>query len=76
MSRALNLFFGEDKSFVTIKAAEKVSDKALWVAEVVKRRVEGLHQINNITEREIVDIYEPKEEGLLRVEQRRYLTIL
>ena len=39
VSRALNLFFGENKSFVTIKAAEKVSDKALWVAEVVKRRV-------------------------------------
>lgn len=61
VTRALNLFFGQNKSFVTIKAAERLSDRALWVAEVVKRRVEGLHQITKISEREIVDIYEPKE---------------
>jgi DNA-binding protein len=39
ISRALTLFFGEDKSSVTIKAAEKLMDKALWVAEIVKRKV-------------------------------------
>jgi hypothetical protein len=36
-------------------------DRALWVSEVVKRRVEGLHQIIEIKEREIVDVYEPRE---------------
>lgn len=51
VARALNLFFGQDKSFVTIKAAEKLSSKALWVAEVVKRKVKGLHQIISINER-------------------------
>ena len=43
---------------------------------MLKRKVRGLHQIININEREIVDVYEPKEEGLKRVEQKRYLTIL
>lgn len=51
-------------------------DKALWVAEVVRRKVEGLHQIVHVTERKIVDVYEPKEEGLLTVREERFLTIL
>jgi ribosomal 50S subunit-recycling heat shock protein len=51
-------------------------DKALWVAEVIKRRVAGLHQVIEVKEREIVDVYEPKEEGLIRVEQKRFLTII
>jgi len=59
VSRALTLFFGEDKKFVTIKAAERVIDRALWVAEVVRRKVEGLHQIIHITEKKTVDVYEP-----------------
>jgi ribonuclease P/MRP protein subunit RPP25 len=51
-------------------------DKALWVAEVVRRKIDGLHQIVHVTERKIVDFYEPKEEGLLTVHEERYLTIL
>lgn len=70
------MFFGEGKSFVTVKAADRLMDKALWVAEILKRKVGGLHQITEIKEREIVDVYEPKEEGLVRVEQKRFLTII
>jgi hypothetical protein len=32
--------------------------------------------IVNVTERKIVDVWEPKEEGLLTVRQERFLTIL
>jgi hypothetical protein len=39
VSRALTLFFADAKTFVTIKAAEKLMDRALWVAEVVRRKV-------------------------------------
>ena len=60
ITRALTLFFGEDKNFVTIKAAERLIDRALWVAEVVRRKVPGLHQVNEISEKEIVDVFEPK----------------
>jgi DNA-binding protein len=63
----LTLFFGEGKKFVKIKAADRVIDRALWVAEIVRRRVEGLHEVIEIKQREIVDVYEPREEGLLRV---------
>lgn len=76
IGRALTLFFGEDKSFVTIKAAERVIDRALWVAEVVKRKVAGLHQIVNITEKKVVDVYLPREEGLVKVEKERFITII
>jgi hypothetical protein len=51
-------------------------DKALWVAEVVRRKVEGLHQVVHVTEKKIVDVYEPTEEGLVTVRQERFLTIL
>lgn len=76
VSRALTLFFGEGKSFVTIKAAERLMDKALWVAEVLRRKVEGLHQIVHVSERKIVDVWEPREEGLVTVHEERFLTIL
>jgi hypothetical protein len=32
VARGLTLFFGEDKQSVTIKAAERLIEKALWVA--------------------------------------------
>lgn len=51
-------------------------DKALWVAEVVRRKVEGLHMIVNVSERKVIDVWEPKEEGLITVRQERFLTIL
>eukprot|EP00919_Chromeraceae_sp_WS-2016_P049683 GHVR01117618.1.p1 GENE.GHVR01117618.1~~GHVR01117618.1.p1 ORF type:complete len:126 (+),score=17.31 GHVR01117618.1:1337-1714(+) len=76
ISRALTLLFGEDKPFVTLKAAERLIDRALWVSEVMRRKVSGLHQIINITEKKIIDVFMPREEGLLKVEKERYLTII
>ena len=51
-------------------------DKALWVSEAVRRKVQGLHQIVHVDERKIVDVWEPREEGLVKVEQERFLTVL
>lgn len=76
ISRGLTLFFGEDKSSITIKAAERLIERALWVAEVLRRKVPDLHQIITITEKKIVDVYMPREEGLVKVEQERFLTII
>lgn len=36
------------------------------IAEILKRRVEGLHQTTAIDSTEITDIWEPLEEGLDR----------
>jgi hypothetical protein len=76
VGRGLTLFFGEDKTFVTIKAAERLIERALWVAEVLKRKVPDLHQIITITEKQIVDVFMPREEGLLKVEKERFLTVV
>ena len=51
-------------------------DRALWVAEVVRRKVDGLHMIVKINEKKIVDVWEPKEEGLVTVHQERFLTVI
>ena len=51
-------------------------DKSLWVAEVLRRKVEGLHQIVNVSEKKVVDVWEPREEGLVTVHQERFLTVL
>merc|ERR1712151_364889 len=42
-------------------------------AEVIKRRFKGLHQITKIGSQEIVDEYEPLEEGLDMVTETRSL---
>lgn len=76
VARGLTLFFGEGKQSVTIKAAERLIEKALWVAEVLRRKVADLHQIITINETKIVDVYMPREEGLVKVEQERFLTVI
>lgn len=51
-------------------------DKALWVAEIIRKKVEGLHQIVTVSEQKIVDVYEPTEEGLIEVREERVLTVI
>ena len=72
----MKLFFEDNQKFVTLRAAERVIERAIWVAEILKRKVGGLHQITRLTETKIVDVYEPKEEGLQRVEVERFLTVM
>ena len=76
IGRALTLYFDEKKPFVVLRAADRVIDRAIWVAEVLKRKVAGLHQITRLNEQKIVDTYAPKEEGLLQVEVERFLTVI
>jgi len=76
IGRALTLFFDEKKTFVVLRAADQIIERAIWVAEVLKRKVGGLHQVTRITEQKIVDVYAPKEEGLLEVKVERFLTVI
>jgi hypothetical protein len=39
-------------------------EKIIQIAETIKYRVKGLHQVNNIGTIEIIERYEPLEEGL------------
>jgi len=63
-------------SKVVIKATGNALTKAVTLAEVIKRRFKGLHQITSLGSTEIVDEYEPIEEGLDKVTQTRNLPFL
>jgi DNA-binding protein len=59
---------------VTLTAIGEGINKMVDIAELIKYRVKGLHQINNIGIHEIYDIYEPLEEGLDRLTFLRNVT--
>ena len=48
-------------------------NKAVTIAEILKRKM-PLHQCNALSSVEMIDIFEPLEEGLDRVTSRRYGT--
>ena len=50
-------------------------NKAVTIAEILKRKL-PLHQINTLTSVEMVDVYEPIEEGLDVVTSRRYVSCM
>jgi hypothetical protein len=50
--------------------------KALILIELVKRRIGDLHQLNKIHSTVIVDVYEPKVEGLEKITQPRRVAAL
>lgn len=50
-------------------------NKAVTIAEIVKRKL-PLHQWNCMGSVEMVDVYEPLEEGLDIVQSRRYVSCL
>lgn len=59
---------GQDKGKDTIKlkATGRAINKAVTIAEILKRRVPGLHQNNELMLKELKDVFEPLEEGLDR----------
>merc|ERR1712037_503811 len=67
VSRAAKVFNELEKPQVCIKASGNALTKAVTLAEVVKRRFKDLHQITTLGSTEIVDEYEPLEEGLDKV---------
>merc|ERR1711957_548838 len=63
-------------SKVVIKASGNATTKAVTAAEVIKRRFKGLHQITSLSSQEVVDEYEPLEEGLDNVTETRNISVL
>jgi DNA-binding protein len=49
---------------IVLKGMGQAINKTVTIAEVIKRRVKGLHQLNEIHSTTITDEWEPKEEGL------------
>jgi DNA-binding protein Alba len=61
---------------VTLKSMGDAISKIATIAEIIKYRVKGLHQMNEIGTQEFEDIYEPMEEGLDRLVFKRKVTSL
>lgn len=53
----------------------RACNKAVTIAEILKRKT-PLHQITALSSCELVDVYEPIEEGLDQVESKRYVSCM
>lgn len=74
ISYAMNLF-AQGANKVVLKAMGRAINKAVTIAEILKRKM-PLHQITLLASSEIIDIYEPLEEGLDAVESKRYVSCM
>ena len=50
-------------------------NKAVTIAEILKRKM-PLHQLSSLSSVEMVDVFEPLEEGLDTVTSRRYVSCM
>lgn len=60
---------------IELKAMGRAINKAVTIAEILKRKI-PLHQQNTLSSVEMVDVYEPLEEGLDVVTSRRYVSCM
>lgn len=60
---------------IVLKAMGRAINKAVTIAEILKRKI-PLHQQNTLSSVEMVDVYEPVEEGLDVVTSRRYVSCM
>ncbi|XP_014757373.1 uncharacterized protein LOC100824218 isoform X2 [Brachypodium distachyon] len=61
---------------IIIKAMGRAINKTVMVAELLKRRIAGLHQNTSIQSIDITDTWEPLEEGLLPLETTRHVSMI
>ena len=73
VARAVKVYNELDKPKVVLTATGNTVAKAVQTAEVIKRRFKGIQQITSMSSQEIVDTYEPVEEGLEMVVDTRTL---
>ncbi|XP_015580106.1 uncharacterized protein LOC8273516 isoform X1 [Ricinus communis] len=61
---------------VVLKATGRAINKTVMIAELLKRRIVGLHQNTSIGSIDITDTWEPLEEGLLPLETTRHVSVV
>lgn len=76
IDQVLEEFNTKKKDTVTLSSLGEAITKSVTIAEIVKHRVKGLHQVNEISTIVIDDEYEPLEEGLDKMTVSRKLTCL
>jgi len=74
ITTAMNMLASGNK-YVELKAMGKAINKAVTIAEILKRKM-PLHQITALSSCEIVNVYEPLEEGLDTVVNQHYVSCL
>lgn len=75
ISYAIGLFDREDNDSITLKAMGRAINKCVTITEILKRKM-PLHQITKLSSEEIIDVFEPLEEGLDVVESKRYVSCM
>lgn len=76
VSYAGKLFNDKEMKEFTLKATGAALATAVTVAEVIKRRFKGLHQITKLGSVEVVDEWEPLEEGLEPMNSTRSVSFI
>ncbi|KAJ6939003.1 hypothetical protein NC651_005438 [Populus alba x Populus x berolinensis] len=61
---------------ISLKAMGRAINKTVMIAELIKRRIAGLHQNTSIGSNDITDMWEPLEEGLLPLETTRHVSVI
>ncbi|KAH9669342.1 Alba domain-containing protein [Citrus sinensis] len=61
---------------IVLKAMGRAINKTVMIAELIKRRIAGLHQNTSIGSTDITDMWEPLEEGLLPLETTRHVSMI
>jgi ribonuclease P/MRP protein subunit RPP25 len=74
ISYAMNLF-SKGSDTICLKAMGRAINKAVTIAEILKRKM-PLHQCNALSSVEMIDVFEPLEEGLDTVTSRRYVSCM
>ena len=76
LKRANDLLTENKEEFIVIKGVSNAVESAVKLAELIKHRIAGLHQMNTISHLMMVDEYEPLEEGLDHLKFSRTISIL
>ncbi|KAM7507912.1 hypothetical protein LguiA_018365 [Lonicera macranthoides] len=61
---------------IALKAMGRAINKTVMIAELIKRRIAGLHQNTSVGSTDITDMWEPLEEGLLPLETTRHVSVI
>ncbi|XVF61808.1 hypothetical protein PTKIN_Ptkin08bG0160500 [Pterospermum kingtungense] len=73
---ATTLLQEKGSSEIVLKAMGRAINKTVMIAELIKRRIAGLHQNTSIGSTDITDTWEPLEEGLLPLETTRHVSMI
>ncbi|KAE8706821.1 RNA-binding protein 39-like [Hibiscus syriacus] len=73
---ATTLLREKGSSEIDLKAMGRAINKTVMIAELIKRRIADLHQNTSIGSTDIIDMWEPLEEGLLPLETTRHVSMI